>query len=61
MLVAHVAGREGHLTAIAAWTYLAARVVYVPLYAAGVPNVRSLVWGVGMIALVAYLWAILHP
>ena len=38
-----------------------ARVVYVPLYAFGVPVVRTLVWGVGLVALLVYLWTILHP
>ncbi len=61
VLIAHVIGRESHTTAVAAWVYLAARIVYVPLYAFGVPGVRTLAWGVGMAALAAYLWAILHP
>lgn len=61
VLVAHAAGREGTTTAYAAWTYLVARIVYVPLYAFGVPMVRSLVWGLGVAALVVYLWVILHP
>ena len=61
VLIAHLAGREGALTAYAAWIYLIARVIYVPLYAFGVPGVRTAVWGVGVAALVAYFWAVLHP
>ena len=61
VLIAHVAGREGTVTAYAAWTYLVARIVYVPLYAFGVPMVRSLVWGLGLAAVAVYLWVILHP
>ncbi len=61
VLVAHAAGREGTTTAGAAWTYLAARIVYVPLYAFGVPVVRTLVWGVGLAAIGVYLVVILHP
>lgn len=61
VLIAHAAGRESTTTAWAAWGYLAARVVYVPLYAFGVPKVRSLAWGVGLLALIAYLWVILKP
>ncbi len=61
VLIAHVAGRESTATAYAAWAYLGARVLYVPLYALGVPAVRTLVWGVGVAALVVYFWTVLHP
>lgn len=61
VLVAHVTGRESAATAWAAWGYLAARVVYVPLYAFGVPKVRSIAWGLGLLAIVVYLWTILKP
>lgn len=43
-------GATGSATATAAWVYLGARVVYVPLYAYGVPWLRSVVWGVGLVA-----------
>ena len=33
-----------------AWTYLAARVLYVPAYASGVFMVRSMIWTVGFVA-----------
>lgn len=33
-----------------AWTYLAARVLYVPAYASGIFMVRSLIWFVGFVA-----------
>ena len=59
MLIAHAAGREGALTLLGCQLYLAARVVYLPLYAAGVPLVRSLVWGVSLAGLGLILWAIL--
>ena len=54
VLIAHVAGREGALTWWGAQLYLWARVAYLPLYAFGVPLVRSLAWnvaavGIGMI------------
>lgn len=61
VLIAHVAGREGTTTLYAAWAYLIARIVYVPLYALGVPMVRSLVWGVSVLALLVYFGVILHP
>ena len=59
VLVAHAAGREGALTLLGCQLYLAARVLYLPLYAAGVPVVRSLVWGVSLAGLAMILWAIL--
>ena len=61
VLVAHVAGRESALTLWGAWLYLIARIVYLPLYAFGVPQVRSLAWGVSMLGLVLILIAILKP
>jgi uncharacterized MAPEG superfamily protein len=59
VLIAHVAGREGTATLWGAGIYLAARVVYVPLYAYGVPYLRSLAWGVSLGGLLAVLSAIL--
>lgn len=61
VLIAHVAGRNGELTVWGASLYLAARVIYVPLYAAGIPFVRSLAWMVSMAGLVMILVAILAP
>jgi uncharacterized MAPEG superfamily protein len=61
ILIANVAGREGNLTLWGAWLYVVARVVYVPLYAAGVPVVRSLVWGVSLFGVVLVLIAVLGP
>ena len=61
ILIAHVGGREGALTLWGAWLYLISRIVYVPLYAAGVPFIRSLVWVVGLIGLVFILFAVLRP
>ena len=59
VLIAHVAHREGALTLAGAWTYLIARIVYVPLYGFGVPKVRSVVWGVSLRGLALILFAIL--
>lgn len=38
------------LTAICAWVYLASRIAYIPVYAFGVPLIRSVVWGAGYLA-----------
>ncbi|MFT4192534.1 MAG: MAPEG family protein, partial [Comamonas sp.] len=59
ILIAHVAGRNGELTHWGALLYLAARVVYVPLYAFGVPKVRSLAWGISLLGLLLVLAALL--
>ena len=50
-----VAGKTSEVTAMAAWTWLAARALYLPLYWAGVPKVRTLVWGVGTLAILIVL------
>lgn len=54
-----VAGKADGLTALAAWVWLAARVVYLPLYWAGVPYVRSAVWGVALLALLVPIGVLL--
>jgi len=59
VLIAHVSGSEGDLTLWGCWLYLVARIVYVPLYAAGIPYVRSLVWLASLAGLVLVLVAIL--
>lgn len=61
ILIAHVAGREGLLTLWGAWLYLIARIVYVPLYAFGVPVARSLAFQVSLVGLTLLLVAILRP
>lgn len=55
VLIAHVADRTSGTTALGAQIYFWARVAYLPLYALGVPVVRSLAWivsiaGLGMVA-----------
>ncbi|SAK51021.1 MAPEG family protein [Caballeronia catudaia] len=55
VLIVHVAGRENALTHAGALTYFVARLVYVPLYAAGVPFVRSLVWLASVVGIVQIL------
>ena len=59
VLIAHVSGSEGDLTLWGCWMYLVARIVYVPLYAAGIPYVRSLVWLVSLVGLIMVLFAVL--
>ena len=47
------------LTQYAAYTYLAARVLYVPAYAFGLTPWRSLIWGVGFLATITMILATL--
>jgi len=54
-----VAGRDDATTALAAQVYFWARVAYLPLYAAGIPYVRSLVWLVSLGAVLALVFALL--
>lgn len=61
VLIAHVANRDGQLTIWGAWLYFLARIVYVPLYAFGVPIARSLAFQVSLVGLTLLLIAILKP
>ncbi|CAM5432437.1 hypothetical protein MAUB1S_07315 [Mycolicibacterium aubagnense] len=46
-----VTGKTGDLGATGAWLWFVARIVYVFLYAAGVPVLRTLVWFVSILGL----------
>ena len=50
-----VAGRTSQWTAIGGWMWLGARLVYLPLYALGVPVVRTLAYTVSIIGLAMVL------
>lgn len=50
-LVLAVSGKTGGMGAAGAMTWLAARIFYVPLYASGVPVIRSIVWFVSIVGL----------
>ena len=58
VLIAQVADRTGALTAWGAALYFWARVAYIPLYALGVPYIRSLVWLVSLAGLALCLLAL---
>ncbi len=60
VLIAHAAGKEAPLTTLGAMLYFWGRVVYLPLYMAGVAYVRSLVWIVSLVGLVMILVACLR-
>ena len=60
VLAAQAVGRHSGLTESGAILYFMARLAYLPLYAFGVPLVRSLVWSIAavgmLLLLVALLW-----
>jgi len=58
VLVAHVAGRHSWLTVTGAQLYFWARLVYVPLYAAGIPVARTVAFGVALLGIVLILIAL---
>ena len=54
-----LAGKASEWTALAAWVWLGARMIYLPLYWTGVPKIRTYVWGVGMLTLLYILGVLL--
>ena len=59
VLAAHVSETHNALTEWGARLYLWGRVAYVPLYVAGIPLVRSLVWNVATIGIMLFVVALL--
>ncbi len=58
VLAAHVSDTHNALTEWGARLYFWARLAYVPLYVAGVPLLRSLVWNVATIGIVLIIVAL---
>lgn len=54
-----LANKTSDVTAIAAWVWLAARIVYLPLYWSGVQKWRTLVFGISALALLVLLGVLL--
>ena len=52
-------GKTNANSALGAEIYLAARVLYVPVYAAGIPVARTIVWTVSVVGIVMVLGAAL--
>jgi uncharacterized MAPEG superfamily protein len=55
VFLVHALGRESALSEWGAGLYFSARLVYLLLYAAGVPLLRSLVWNVSFVGIVVLL------
>jgi uncharacterized MAPEG superfamily protein len=54
-----IASRTSATTALGGWIWLGARVVYLPLYLAGIRVVRTIVWTISMVGLAMVLWPLL--
>jgi uncharacterized MAPEG superfamily protein len=61
VFLVHVLGREGSLSQYGAGLYFSARVVYLALYVAGVPLLRSIVWNIAFVGIVFLLLASVWP
>ncbi len=59
LLAAVALGRTGDTTLAGAWLYVIARALYVPLYAAGVSVLRSLIWFASLVGILLELVALL--
>jgi uncharacterized MAPEG superfamily protein len=46
-----VAGKTSQWTALGGWIWLGARIVYLPLYWAGIPVIRTVAWTIALIGL----------
>ena len=55
LLAAELSGRGNDWILVGGWVWLAGRVVYLPIYAAGIPWVRTIVWIVATLGIVVML------
>ena len=58
VLLVTILGRESELSAWGAQIYFWARLAYVPVYAAGIPGLRSAIWTVSLVGLLLVLASI---
>src|SRR4029453_18692312 len=54
-----LADRARETTALGGWIWLGARIVYLPLYAAGIPVIRTIVFVISMVGLGMVAWPLL--
>ena len=60
VLALGVLGRHNAQTVWGSELYLAGRIVYLPLYAAGIPVVRTIAWAIATVGIVLLLAALLR-
>ncbi|CAN5452026.1 MAPEG family protein [soil metagenome] len=56
ILIVAFAGLGSEWTRIGAGIWLVARIIYLPLYAAGVPKIRTIVFLISIVGLLLILW-----
>ncbi len=59
VLVAHLAGRENAATALGSELFFWGRLAYAPVYIAGIPGLRTVLWGVSFVGLLQVLLQVL--
>ena len=59
LLGAAMLDRFGWKTEVGASLYFVGRLIYLPLYAAGIPKIRTLIFGVSLIGLILCWWALM--
>ena len=59
VLVVTLSDQSTPFTAMCAWTYLIARILYIPAYAFGISYVRSAIFAAGLLATLAMILSVL--
>jgi uncharacterized MAPEG superfamily protein len=54
-----IANRTNGSTALGGWIWLGARAAYLPIYAAGLPVIRTIAFGISLAGLVMVIWPLL--
>jgi uncharacterized MAPEG superfamily protein len=54
-----LADQTSNWTALGGWIWLGARLIYLPLYTAGVPVVRTIVYTISLVGLGMVIWPLL--
>jgi uncharacterized MAPEG superfamily protein len=57
IILVHLTDRYSSLTILGSQLYFWARVVYLPVYAVGIPFVRTAIWSVGLLGIILVLLA----
>jgi len=58
VLIGYLLQRHSGMTVLGAQLYFWARVAYVPVYAAGIPYLRTLIWAASIVGIVLLLTAL---
>lgn len=54
-----LASRTSGTTALGGWIWLGARIIYLPLYVAGIPVIRTIVYVISIVGLGMVIWPLL--